>query len=122
MLGNRFDSHTFTHRPGGRAVNYFTALIPVLRELDGIEGATLPSLERIEKWLDSIGPEGVFALLARWAFGALKTNLFRLDAWGYRFLVTRCLTWGMKRRGPFTEVPGWKEAVNPKALSAFLTR
>ena len=118
----RADSHTFTHRPKGRDVVYFTALIPVMRALDGMDGTPPLPVERIEKWLDSIGPEGVFALLARWALEALKKNWFRLDAWGYRFLVARCLAWGMKRRGPFTEVPGWKEAVNPKALAAFLAR
>jgi hypothetical protein len=75
---HRDDSHTRRHRPGGRDITFYAALVLILNSVD--RAAARPSQEVVERWLDRIGPHGIRGVLGRWAFRLLRQKFGRLDA------------------------------------------
>ena len=84
-ITTREDSHTNRHRPKGRDTSFFKALSLILNSVG--EGSVRPSQEMVETWLESIGSDGVGALLGRWCLRSIWHNCLKLNLNSLSYLV-----------------------------------
>jgi len=81
----REDSHTNRHRPKGRDTSFFKALSLILNSIG--EGAVRPPQEMVEMWLESIGSDGVGALLGGWCLRSIHHNFRKLNLNAVSYLL-----------------------------------
>ncbi len=103
----RLDSHSFRSEPGTR-IELFYALKAVLLHHSEAAGDKL-SPAQVERWLESIGPSGIRAIVGRRAFTTAMRNLGSLDV---RTLVILLKTAAMHSRDIIGNLGGkwWKNA------------
>jgi len=82
---SREESHTNRHRPKGRDVPFFAALSLILNSVG--EGSERPSQEMVEMWLESIGSDGVGALLGIWSLRSIRHNFLKLNQSSLTYLM-----------------------------------
>jgi len=85
LCTQRDDSHTKRHKPGGRDITFYAALALIMNSVE--RGAARPSQEAVERWLESIGPHGIRAILGRWSLRTIRQKIGRLDAGVFVYLT-----------------------------------
>lgn len=82
---SRKDSYTATHRPKGRDISFYTVLSLILN-FAGRESER-PSQEMVEMWLESIGSDGIKALLGVWSLRSIRHNFKKLNLSSLTYLM-----------------------------------